>query len=376
MTSKNLLIVDDEKRIRETIQTYFKSKGYQALVAADAQEAINIIRELPNLDLIITDVSMPGAKDGISLLTEIKQNLSPFSQVIILTGYPNVAGAVKAMEKGAFTYITKPFDFIDLHRAAERALKKRRQVKINIRRELQKENLSDLGKLWSGLAHNLMSPVQSILGFSELCLAENDLGKIKENLRKIITSTGAIRSSINSLLTKVRKGYSEDISAINLNDMINNELELLMGNLMMKTDIEVRLNLAPELPPVTGVYIDFSQVFLNVVNNAIEAMRASPVKALSVTTRGTDNSVLIEIEDTGTGISPQDLPRIFQPSFTTKTTKRGYRAGQLGTGLGLYSALQISQGYQGTISVESRPGQTKFTIKIPISQKPGKGLAC
>jgi signal transduction histidine kinase len=130
-----------------------------------------------------------------------------------------------------------------------------------------------------------------------------------------------------------------------------------------KHRVEREFTFTPGLPPIHGHYVDFSQSFRHLVDNALEAMAESPSPVLTVTTQLEKNCRVLRVGDTGVGITPEDKDRLFQPFFTTKSTPDQPRAG-----LGLYMARRLLAPYKGEIAIESRPGQTWVTVCLPVVQ--------
>jgi signal transduction histidine kinase len=150
---------------------------------------------------------------------------------------------------------------------------------------------------------------------------------------------------------------SGERTPVHLNHVIEETL-LLMGPQIVKTGIELVTRLG-DVPPIRGDGSTLQQVVLNLVSNACEAMTSAPGRIRIETRMSASPSgrVELEIEDTGPGISPEDLAKIFDPFFTTKTT---------GTGLGLAITYGIVHEHEGTIDVESSPGRgTRFLLSFP-----------
>jgi hypothetical protein len=129
-----------------------------------------------------------------------------------------------------------------------------------------------------------------------------------------------------------------------------------------RAKVQVRLNLAQQLPPIKGNAGKLQQVFLNLVLNARDAMDGGG--ELTIATSAAEDSARIEVSDTGQGISPEHLSRIYDPFFTTKTAKKG-------TGLGLSVTYGIVREHGGSIEVQSEPGAgTLFHLEFPFARKP------
>ena len=183
-------------------------------------------------------------------------------------------------------------------------------------------------------------------------------------LEKIARQTFRASEIVNSLLNFSRTPTSY-LGEVQLNRVIQETLSLLEHQ-MKKAGVEVRTRLDPRLEPVKGNSGKLQQVFLNLFLNARDAME--PRGVLEVVTRAGEmasgeNGVIIEVIDTGHGIAPEHLSRIYDPFFTTKSAKKG-------TGLGLSVTYGIIQEHGGAIEAASRPGEgTCFHLEFPAIRK-------
>jgi two-component system response regulator HydG len=130
VTRKTILVVDDEVGIRESLQKILEKEGFEVRAASNGNEALKIIRS-ENVDLLVTDIRMAGM-DGLELL-KVCKSVSPFTEVIMITGYASVDTAVDSMKQGAYDYITKPFKKADILRAVHKAIEKQILTLDNIR---------------------------------------------------------------------------------------------------------------------------------------------------------------------------------------------------------------------------------------------------
>jgi two-component system cell cycle sensor histidine kinase/response regulator CckA len=237
-------------------------------------------------------------------------------------------------------------------------LRAERERKVLEQAARQMERLAGLGTLAAGLAHELNNPIGIISSRIELMLMEADTlpPSTVEDLRVIHRHAHRMARLATGLLSFGRRSSGERVS-VNLNQVIEETL-LLIGPQITKSGIELVTRLA-DVPPIRGDGSTLQQVVLNLVSNAREAMTI-PAGRISIETRMSANPpgrVELEIEDTGPGISPEDLARIFDPFFTTKAT---------GTGLGLAITYGIVHEHDGTIDVESSPGRgTRFLLSFP-----------
>jgi signal transduction histidine kinase len=163
----------------------------------------------------------------------------------------------------------------------------------------------------------------------------------------------------------VTQGMHEDNlerTSLDLNQLFRRELELYVANPFFKHQVTRELHFQEGLPTIFGHYIDFSQSFRNLVDNALEAMEGTTPRHLTVVTFRQGKQLKVRIGDSGTGIPPRNLPRIFDPFFTTKAILPGVRAG-----LGLFMVRRLLAPYRAEIQVQSIPGETWVTVSLPLA---------
>jgi len=233
------------------------------------------------------------------------------------------------------------------------------EIQKQMERQLvQSERMAAVGTVAAGIVHNLKNPLTGILGFAGLLKMKHP--EMTE-VDRILISAENMNIMIENILSKSRQKRTAD--ALDLNKLLERELDFLMADRMFKNDVVKQIELADSLPLIRGVYTDFSQAFGNLLRNAIEAMYDQPRKILRVTTARDIDGVKVEIADTGSGISKEHRPHLFESFFTTKTGKDGPQ----GTGLGLYMTRQLLDAYGATIEVESEEAQgTVFRVRIPL----------
>lgn len=254
---------------------------------------------------------------------------------------------------------------------------------------VQKDKLAAIGRLASGVAHELNDPLTSILTFSNLLKEETVEESSRESLEIIVKEAIRARRIVSDLLSFSRESKPA-LQWIDLNDVLNLSLLLLEKQGALEK-VGVRMQLAQELPLVRGDSGQLQQVFTNILLNAIYALppavaaeEGSPSgeRRIFLKTQffdGQEESVTpppalkgpfvrIQIGDTGKGIRPEDLNIIFDPFFTTKPTGEG-------TGLGLYIVSGILKNYGAPYYLESAPGRgTNFFVDFPLSDG-GKTLS-
>jgi PAS domain S-box-containing protein len=226
---------------------------------------------------------------------------------------------------------------------------------------LQAEKLSSIGLLAAGIAHEVNTPITGISSFTQMLLkqtAEDD--RRRPILEKIEKQTFRAAEIVNGLLNFARMNGS-DYADLDVNQLIQESLSLV-DHQLHSARVQVDVELDGSLPRVYGNSGKLQQVFVNLFLNARDAM--PPGGSMRVQTSMNETMVLVDIRDTGVGISQDDIKRIYDPFFTTKSTGKG-------TGLGLAVTYGIIQEHGGRIFVDSVPGQgTHFRLKLPTRQNP------
>jgi PAS domain S-box-containing protein len=228
----------------------------------------------------------------------------------------------------------------------------------------QADKLSSIGLLAAGVAHEVNTPLAVISSYAQMLSKQLQDDPTKSGLlEKITRQTFRASEIVNNLLNFSRTTGSE-IGDVDVNKVIGDTLALLEHQFKV-AKVEVENALAPRLQPIQGNPGRLQQVFLNLFLNAKDAMPGGG--KLRVATSNGDG-VSVCVSDTGSGIAPEHMPRIYDPFFTTKNAPREGQA--RGTGLGLSVTYGIIQEHAGQIRVESRPGSgTTFTLDFPLSRK-------
>jgi PAS domain S-box-containing protein len=229
---------------------------------------------------------------------------------------------------------------------------------------IQASRMAFLGVYSQGIIHNLNGPLNTIMGFSSLLSRHQPDSEIPG---RIHADAQRMADLITSLGRRWRRTGESRLEHLNLNEIIQEELSFLEADLFFKHNVDKALELDPKLPTVWGVYGDFSHALLNILVNAIEAMTESLIHKLTVRTGVSGEVIRVEIEDSGVGISSDDLDRIFLPFFSTKSRdcKDGIPSG---AGLGLPIARKVMEPYGVRFEVRSdvRRGTTMI-LHIPLN---------
>jgi signal transduction histidine kinase len=232
---------------------------------------------------------------------------------------------------------------------------------------VQAHKLKAVGTLTAGVAHELNNPINNIMLTASML--EEDYKELSdeerlEMVRDLVEQADRSRLIVSNLLDFARESEMKT-GLLQIKDLIEEVIQLT-ANEIKHSKVKVARRFASNLPPFHGDRQQISQVFVNLVLNAIDAMPDGGT--LTVTTRITDarDYITVEIEDTGVGIPEYELPNIFDPFFTSKPHGKG-------TGLGLSVSLGIIRKHGGDIRVASRPNEgTVFTVLLPTAKVPAK----
>jgi len=366
MSAKRILVVEDDLAVQEGITDILEVAGYEVLKANNGQEALTVLqRQRP--DLIISDIMMPYM-DGYDFYEAVHGRAEwvtiPF---IFLTAKGEKEDVRLGKQLGADDYLVKPFEREDLLIAIEAKLKRLEEVQRPILERVaqleeqltRSERLALLGELAAEFAHEIKSPLSVIT--MQAALLQRQLGaedqEIAEDMARIIKQGKRIGEMAQNLLEYSRRAPLSR-KEIDIHEVLDETLTFT-SYLLSRRGIAVERDYAPDLPPIPVDPAQMEQVFLNMIVNAAQA---TPYDGrLTVSTRHVGNEIHIAFADTGCGIPPENLDKIFEPYFTTKPSGEG-------TGLGLYVCRNIITKHGGTIEVESEVDVgTTFTIKLPLS---------
>jgi signal transduction histidine kinase len=221
------------------------------------------------------------------------------------------------------------------------------------------DRLATIGQLSAGVAHELNEPIGGILGFAQLVQKDPGLSdQTKKDIEKIMRASLHAREVIKKLMLFARQMPPQK-TRVNLNQIVKDGLYFLESR-CAKEGIKVVCQLSSPLPDVTADQSQMTQVLVNTVVNAIQAMSNSG--KLTIQTQASSKFVSLIVKDTGVGMEKNVMSKIFQPFFTTKDVG-------LGTGLGLSVVYGIVTSHGGSIDMDSKIGQgTRIKIKLPRTE--------
>ncbi len=240
---------------------------------------------------------------------------------------------------------------------------------------------SACGRLCRGIVHRLNTPLQ-VLFFQLELLEQKSLEELKilgeilhpegdrlqtlqryrlEKIRQFRQELEVLQELTRNLLRQGDHEDAVDPTPLDLNELCRQELDLYQSHPFFRHGVEKHFSFQEDLPPLYGHYIDFSQSFRNLLDNALEAMEDSARRRLTVATALENGRRLLYLGDTGPGVPPGIMPRLFAPFFSTKPRQSGH------AGLGLFMARRLLAPYGGEVRIDSVPGETWVTVALPVT---------
>ncbi len=226
---------------------------------------------------------------------------------------------------------------------------------------LRSAKLASMGELVAGVAHEINNPLTGILMFASLSSKTPDLPQqVKDNLDLIVSETGRCAKIVRGLLEFARESFPEK-KRDSINRIIEHTLTLVSQQIILQ-DVDIQCHCGDSLPDLEVDADQLQQVFFNMFINAGQAMPNGGTLIISTQWIDKDKEIEIVVEDTGTGISQENLDKVFDPFFSTKSQK--------GFGLGLSVSYGIIQNHGGRVDVKSREGEgTRFSIYFPVDDE-------
>ncbi len=251
------------------------------------------------------------------------------------------------------------FENARLYESARDSLVRLRDTQAQL---VQAAKMSALGQLVSGVAHELNNPLSVIIGYGQLLLSRETPEQLRRPVELMVSQGDRMAKIVRNLLYFARQRPPER-AAVDMHMVLEQTLSLRMNQLTL-SGITVEKDFTKPLPFINGDGQQLEQVFLNLLLNAEQAiLEAKPGGRILLRTRVSPDGRVIfaDVIDDGPGISPDALTRVFEPFFTTKVVG-------MGTGLGLSVSYGIAEEHGGRLSVQSRPGETIFTLELPVTE--------
>lgn len=390
--SDRVLVVEDDPGVAELQRRRLERAGYRVAVAPAAAAARAALAD-DDVAVVLLDYHLPDVPDGLAFYHEL-QAAGYTIPIILVTGRADDQVVTAALRAGVKDYVTKSLVYLDyLPEAVGRVLaqvretRERRRAQEELARanerlehalaEMQAQTeelrattqqlwqaakLATVGELAASIAHEVNNPLGTVSLRLESVLARTPADDPRAPALRVIEQEVDRMARLIGNLLQFSRHNGDRISSVDITEEVQRSVELIEYHLRRRR-VATRYEFAAGVPPVLADQQKLRQVFLNLFTNAADAMPAGGTLTMRVSRApgGDRPAVLIEVADTGAGIAPEQLRRVFDPFFSTKAEGKG-------TGLGLAICRRIVQEHGGDIGIESRPGRgTTVRVALPLN---------
>lgn len=380
MTEQKILIVEDESIVAKDLELTLNHLGYEVIGNCDNGEDAYQIALDKKPDLLLMDIFIKGNIDGIDTASRIKKEFSV--PVVYLTAFSDESTLNRAKETKPHGYLTKPFDEKDLYITVEMVLNKSRleqeleaekQKTLLLEqkaRELAEQENKNKDLILSTLSHELRTPLANILAWAEILQSKPSPDTLEQGLKIIERNAKAQSMLVNDLL---------DVSSMILGKMkINREkmscyevLDIALSSIKpfaQDKNIQIHTIFLAKEDLISGDPLRIQQIFWNLLQNSLKFTPKNGEIRVTVHNKKSsatgESTIVLEIKDTGQGIPPENLDKIFERFYQGSATQKG------GLGLGLSIVRELVHLHKGTIRAKSDglgTGST-FIIEFPLCQ--------
>jgi signal transduction histidine kinase len=361
---RRILLIEDDADLREALGEALAESGHTIMSAVDGSDGLRQMREC-RPDVVVLDLMMPRLDGWQFRVAQRNDPMLAATPVVVISA----SSSATAAAVDADLYLRKPLDAKTLLRAIDHVIdasaKRLEPVKI-----AQTERLAALGTVAAGLAHEINNPLTYVL--LQLAqavrllpaLATDDNRARVDQIEMLVRGSMEGAERIRGIMTGIRTFSRTDdigVKPLDVRVPLDAALKLVMNEIRHRAQLIKNYSDPPLVMANEG---RLGQVFLNVLTNAVQAIPESDAQAHELrvsATAGDAGDLVVEISDTGAGIAPHLLNRIFEPYFSTKPEGQG-------TGLGLSITHSIISSFNGTIAVASEVGRgTTFRIVLPAA---------
>jgi C4-dicarboxylate-specific signal transduction histidine kinase len=358
----NVLLIEDNpgdaRLVREALQGT-SDPSYRVEWVRRLSLGLNRLAD-GGIDVLLLDLGLPDSQ-GLATLAAVHAS-APHLPVVVLSGALDEQFAVEAVQASAQDYLVKTYaNRHVLTRSLRYAIERKRGEEA-----LRVARVLTMGELAASIAHEVNQPLAAVVTNADAALRwlaadPPNLGEAREALARISQDGNRASQVIRRIRAFLKKGDGQ-AAPLDINEAIQDAVTIARGELV-KSRVALRLDLSSQLPPVVGDRIQLQQVVLNLVMNGTEALSATAEgsRELVVTSRNIAGpeghpAVLVAVRDSGAGIKPEDMNRMFDAFFTTKAT---------GMGMGLSMSRSIVEDHGGNLWATPNQGlglTVQFTL--------------
>jgi signal transduction histidine kinase len=375
MESANILVIDDEIGVREGCRRALELRGFRVSAAEHGAEGLQTLRH-GSFDLILLDAMMPGIS-GLELLEYIHEHDRDIV-CIMITGYATVDLAAQAMKLGAYDFLPKPFTSDELMAAVQRGLEERQRRALAAQQKEQEEQAKQLERARQEMAkldaiqsrfmlvivHELRNPAGVIKNYLQLMRAGYvDAEEWDEYLEKLDQRASQLLNMLDDILElaylkeRLSPAKLRPVAVADVLREVTREVQPAAEAKGLELQVQIEAN-----PVVLAERSHLRSLWTNLLDNAIQY---TPSGQITVTLSEQEGLLLSRVSDTGIGIAPEEVSRIFEEFYRSEAAQAQV---PIGTGLGLPLVNQIVKNYQGTINLDSLPGEgSSFHITLPVA---------
>lgn len=388
-----IFIADDEVSNICLLVNFLNRTGYNDVRGfTDPEELVPVVEANPP-DLLILDLGMP-VMDGYAVMEHLKRFIAREAfPVLILTGDPSPQRKRRALAAGASDILQKPFDSTEVYMRIRNLLERHflnlelqnqnlslekkvaertRELEVALaelkeaqQQVVQRERFRAFGEMAGGIVHDFNNALMSVIGYSEILLQDPAMLEDKTTLSEYLRIMNTAGRDASQVIRRLRDFYrpreeGDVFSPLNLNMLLEEVVPLTQPKwrdqaLGEGRTIQVDLDLE-KIPWIQGNATELREVATNLIFNAVDAMPHGGT--ITICTRNQGERVMLEISDTGVGMTEEALHRCMEPFFSTK--------GEKGTGLGLSMVFGIIKRHEGSMEIQSTLGKgTTFQIWLP-----------
>ncbi|HET6316469.1 MAG TPA: hybrid sensor histidine kinase/response regulator [Chloroflexota bacterium] len=391
-----VLVVDDEEPVLASIQGILELENYHVVGTTSGRRAVTLAAQ-QFFDVVLTDLRLDDL-DGLRILRELRRQ-SPDSVPIVLTGYASLDSAMKALREGAYDYLVKPCDVLELRTTIARGIERSRlstQLRKRVRQleqanetiralnlELERrvdeataelrEEITERDEFTAAVSHDLKSPLTFIKGLASLrrrrATSTPASDPLIDALAQIEKSADRMAEQLDELVDTSRLQAGRPLEVRRQpTELISLARQVIAEHQQTASDRHV-LQLTAGVPALVGEWdaIRLGRVLDNLLSNAVKySPRGGAIQVFVDYDSPAKTSATLRVTDHGEGIPEVDLPHVFE-----RFRRGGNVSGRIpGTGIGLSGARRILEQHGGTIAVESAVGEgTTVTVRLPLEPK-------
>jgi two-component system sensor histidine kinase/response regulator len=359
MARSRVLIIDDEAAICEACSSVLTHEQYEVQTSQDGETGLEKVSAFKP-DVVFVDLKMPGIS-GIDVIQGIREK-DPNIVSVVITGYASIDSAVESMKAGAYDFLPKPFTPDQLRIIAKRALEKRMMSLEAERLRQEKEKMRQ--SYISMVSHELRTPLVAVMQYLEV-LGNGFVGSVFTEQFRIVTRMKARISELLRMIDrwlklsrledlKLKEGFRE----FPLRCVIDETVDMV-SSLAQEKNVSVSV----DLPTEAITYGDqdmIKEVFVNLINNAVKYNKEGG--QVTITLRDVDDTLCVDVSDTGIGIPDTDLLHVGEEFFRVK--REGSVA--VGCGIGLAIVKKILDIHDGRLEISSTLNQgSVFSVCLP-----------